>query len=381
LIDTLHISFTRNLSDQFDRWHFPGKFNHLNSRMWEIQPDWCVLDRFFVRIGGQQYSVSRSAAGLSCSDAAVRIVPIQSKSFSITVPVHGTCTFLAPTRSLNIHSGVAITAVDLTPDGTEVFSGDSQGHLFLTYIGTDPVPFNDREGPTDGFDIAACLVDPAGRRLLAASLDFRFYEYSSTEYELIGHYQGHTSALTRLHIHDSLLYSSSRDRTIIQWNSQARQPAATISLSSPINDFCFTASSAIFAACDTAVLGWDLRAGQTAVSPEYSRKDVFLSVCSENDQLSVGLENGRLVQWDLRNLSAPISEWAWFDAPLNRLQYINGHLWVGGNDGTTACVDGSAHRASIVLGTKAYAPVRDFATNGIGIWTGNGDGLLQYFDL
>jgi WD40 repeat protein len=266
----------------------------------------------------------------------------------------------------------------MTADGSEVLSGDCQGRLFLTYIGTDPVPFS---GPSLGFDIVDCLVDPGHHLFFAASLDFRIYEYSSTEYEFTGQYQGHTSALSRLRLNGTDLYSGARDRTVVQWNLQTRQKTSTVTFNSPINDFCFLPNGLIFAACDSAVLASDMRTGLPAVSPAYPRSDAFLSIAGNGDELSVGLENGKLVQWDVRNLEQPVSEWSWFDAPLNRLAYISGRLWVAGNDGTTACVDGPAQKASVVLGTRAYAPVRDFTSNGIGIWTANGEGLLQYFDL
>jgi WD40 repeat protein len=368
-----------DLSKFFLTNYAPKKLEYkVGQSMWDIQPDWSLLDTFYVRIGGKQYRLSKSPSGFACPDPSVAVQSIHARSFRISLPDGESCTFLGPKRNLDIHNGVSIGCVDVTPDGSEVLSGDSQGHLFLTHLGTEPIPFTE---PSRGFDIEDCLVDSIHNLFLAASIDFRIYQYSSTEYEFTGKYEGHTASVTRLKLHDGNLYSGSRDRTVCLWNVSTRQKTATIAFASPVNDFCFTSDDCVIAACETAALAIDIRTGQPSVSPPYSRADPFLCVDSLGDELTVGLENGKIVQWDRRNMEHPIAEWSWFDAAVNRLGYINRKLWIATNDGTAGSIDAQGQKSTILLGTRAYAPVRDFATDGLGLWTANGEGLLQYFDF
>lgn len=346
--------------------------------MWEIQPDWTMMDSFYVCAGGNEYKLTRKDDQILCKDGSVTIKAFQ-KSFTMTVPEIGTCSFIAPKNSLDIHSEKAINCVDVSPDGKEILTGDADGKLFLTHIGTDPVPL---PGPTENFGVEDCLIDAENHRFFAASADFRIYEYSATEYEYTGKYEGHRSCVNRIQLRDNTLYSGSRDRVLAFWDTQKRTRISSSTMTASVNDFCFADCGSIFTACDNGVFAVDARTGMTATSPGYKSSATFTTIATLGNDLVGGLDDGKVVQWDIRNMQEAKSEWSWYDASINKLTYNNGELWCLTNDGTGACIDVSGKKSTVILGTRSYAPLRDIAfRKQLSAWTADGEGMLVFFDF
>lgn len=346
--------------------------------MWEIQPDWTLLDRFYVRTGDSSYSLSRSGGALVCSDASVSLQVHQRRSFTITSR-EGTCTFLAPTRTLDIHSGESINCVAVSADGAEVMSGDRAGRLLLTHIGTDPIPL---PGPTPDFDVEDCCFDGSGQRWFACGGDFRIYEYSATEYQQTGAFAGHRSAVTCVRARGQRLFSGARDGCVCVWDIAARRKLATADLHSAVNDICFAGGGLVYAATEGAVRALDERTLQSAPSPPAARGRAFNSVAASGDTVVAGADDGALIACDARRPERALCEWRWYDSPVNRVRFGGGgDLWVACNDGTAARVALADKRFTAVLGTPAYAPVRDIAPRGFAVWTAGGEGALSHFEF
>jgi WD40 repeat protein len=348
--------------------------------MIEIQSDWPLLDRFYVKVSGKQYFMTRSATGLSCSDPSVAVEGLIGRSFRLILSDQPPCCFFAPKSSLDIHHGSSINCIDITPDGLEILTGDCYGRLFLTHLGTEPVPL---PGPSEGFEIEDCLVDDSHHLFFGCGGDFRIYEYSAVEYQFTGRYDGHRSSVSRIRVNGDRLFSGARDGSLCTWDIKTRKRIGTSSVHTPINDFCFTGTSSVFAAGDSGIFGIDASTGQPSVSPGFtaSPNSRINSIASCGDFLTIGMENGAVVQWDLRKLEEPICEWKWYDAPVNRVRYEDARLWVLTNDGTAACIDVAAKHALAVLGTKAYVPVRGIAFRQVSAWTCDGEGILSLFEF
>ena len=346
--------------------------------MLEPQPDWPVLDTFYVRRGDEKYVFTRSSQGITCADSAVSVQAF-GRSFRATFPNGDACSFVAPRSTLDIHNGRAVNCVDMTPDGTEILTGDCDGSLFLTHIGTEPVPL---PGPTADFGVEDCCVDPAHKLFFACGGDFRIYEFSATEYQFTARYDGHTSSVSRVQVRGDVLFSGARDRAIALWSIETKKRTSASQVMSSVNDFCFSDCGAIFAACDSGVFAVDEKTGKGAVSPPYSSDAVFNCVAARENDLTAGLENGVVVQWDVRNMQEPKAVWSWYDAPINGVVYNQDRLWCLTNDGTCACVDIGAKKATKILGTRSYAPLWDIAfRNEMTAWTADGEGILSFFEL
>ena len=346
--------------------------------MLEAQPDWPLLDSFYVRCGDAKYQFTRKSDTISCSDPAVEVQAF-GRSFRATFPGHGPCTFIAPKSTLEIHSGAAVNCIDVTQDGTEVLSGDASGRLRLTHLGTEPVPL---PGPTPDFGVEDCLIDNAHKLFFACGGDFRIYEFSATEYQFTGRYDGHKSSVTRVDVRGDVLFSGSRDRVIARWDIEQRKRVSSSTMGGPVNDFCFAECGSIFAACDNSVLAIDERTGQGAVSPGCPSGPIFNCVTSEGNNLVAGLSDGVVLHWDVRNMQEPTVSWSWYDAPVHGVVYKGGKLWCMTDDGTAACVDIGEKKALTVLGTRAYAPVLDMAFKGdVSLWTADGEGVMSLFEL
>jgi WD40 repeat protein len=272
-----------------------------------------------------------------------------------------------------------VTGIDVTSDGHEILSGSRNGKLFLTHLGTAPVPLL---GPTEGVEIEDCIVDSVHQLFFAGSADFRIYEFSATEYRFTSRYEGHTGPVTKVGVAGDQLYSGSRDRSIMIWDIGGQKRLGTIGLSAPVNGFCFCDSGLVFAACDSRVLGVDARAGGTAVSPPCNGDCDFNGIAAKGNELTAGDSTGVVIQWDVRNLEGPVAQWSWYDAPINEVAYNGGKLWVLTGDGTAAQIDMTEKRSQVILGTKAYAPLYSVAFwNQITIWTADDDGTINSFEL
>jgi len=344
--------------------------------MWEIQPEWPHLDVFFIVAGGKRIHLKRTTEGLVCADTAVAIQN-RGRSGNVTVPEQGACSFIGPKQVLGIHEGSSVNCVAVSPDGREVLSGDSEGRLFLTHVGTEPVPM---PGPTPGFGVEDCAFDPMHGLFFACGGDFRIYEYSATEYAQTGRYDGHASCVTRVRIIGDSVVSSSRDGALGFWDLATRKRTSSSVIGSPVNDLCASDCGALFVACDAGVRAVDARSGRGAPGPDYRER--CNCVAAHGDEVAVGTEGGSIGTWDVRSTAEATGEWAWYDAPVNRVQYNEGRLWCATNDGTGACVSVREKRAHAILGTRAYAPLRGIAfSKGIEAWTADGEGRLTHFEL
>ncbi|KAH0794759.1 Proteasomal ATPase-associated factor 1 [Histomonas meleagridis] len=313
----------------------------------------------------------------SCENPAVTVNQFQNHSFSITAP-EGQCTFLAPKRSLDIHKGQSINCIALSPDRMEVLSGDSSGHLYLTHLGTEPVPL---PGPTPGFDIESCIFDPSHKLFFSCGGDFRIYEFSSTEYQPTGRYDGHRSSVKSILVYGDNLYSGSHDSQVCIWDISTHKRLSSANMGHPVNDICFSSNDLIFAATEQSISAIDRRTQQSAVSPTFEKGLSFNTIASFENELVTGTDDGKVIGYDIRNLSQPFSEFSWFDSPINKLRYCVGKLWVATNDGTAACINMAEKRSYVVLGTISYVPIRDLALSELTIWTASGEGIMQNFDL
>lgn len=337
-----------------------------------------MMDSFYVSVGGKEYKLAHKGDQLQCNDSSVTVRSIR-KSFTMTVPEVGTCSFIAPNKVLDIHKGKPINCVDMSPDGKEILTGDSDGKLFLTHVGTDPVPL---PGPTEGFGVEDCLIDAENHRFFAASADFRIYEYSATEYEYTGKYEGHRSSVNRIQVRDNTLYSGSSDRVLAFWDTQKRTKISSSTMTSSVNDFCFSDCGSIFTACDGGIFAVDARTGQSTSSPGYKASASFTTIATHSNDLVAGLDDGIVVQWDIRNMQEVKSEWSWYDASINKLTYNNGNLWCLTNDGTGACIDALGKKSTVILGSRSYAPLRDITfRKQLSAWTADGEGMLLFFEF
>lgn len=348
--------------------------------MWEIQPDWKYLKSFNVSIGKSKYQIIRNGDSVTCSDSFVQIDPLPNNSFTITTK-EGQCSFIAPKNILQIHKGNSINCVDVSSDGTEVLSGDCNGHLFLTYIGTEPVPLT---GPTEDFDVEDCLFDRAHKLFFSCGGDFRIYEFSATEYEKTNRFDGHKSSVKHLAVKGDFLYSGSYDATIIQWDILKKKKLTTYKIGGRINDFCFTnENKIIIAATETNLSSIDLNTGLPAVAPNIGKTGVsFNSICTNGNDIVTCTDDGEVAIWDLRNTDHPAGIWSWYDSPINKVSYSNnGKLFCLSNDGTTAVIDIREKKSLSIYGTRAYAPAHDIAFNDVSAWVADGEGNLYNFDL
>jgi WD40 repeat protein len=347
--------------------------------MWEIQPDWPELDNFYIDVQSHHFRICKTDSGPLQSDPSVSIRRFGA-SFAVTVPSIGTCAFLAAKQYLQHHGkSVSVNCLSATPDGSEVLSGDSSGRVFLTFLGTNPVPLL---GPTPGLDIEDVLVVPRHHLFLAASGDMQIYAFSSTEYQPAGTFSGHRGSVRRMVVAGDELLSGSRDGSVIVWNINKRRQVARSELHSPANDICNSSCGAIFAACDNRVIAVDARTGLPAVSPAYQSGCDFLCIAAADDEVTAGLSNGLVVQWDVRNMQRPKAEWAWYDAPINGVAYNRGRLWAVTGEGVGASIDVEQKTSTIVLGARAYVTLRAIHfVNEISIWTADGEGLITHFEL
>ncbi|OHT15221.1 hypothetical protein TRFO_42635 [Tritrichomonas foetus] len=346
--------------------------------MWEIQPDWAQLNNFYVNHNNTKYSLTWSNGETTTSDPSIQLSNIQNRSFSITTQDGQSCAFIAPKRSLKIHNGDSVNCVDVSKDGKEILSGDSKGRLFLTYIGTDPVPL---PGPTADFDLECCIFDHTHKLFFACGGDFRIYEYSATEYQATGRYDGHKSSVKHIAVKENSLFSGSYDCSIMKWDISKRSKISTYQVNSQVNDFCFTSSDLLIAATEQRLKSIDIKTGLPAAAPNLGKSTSFNCCASFENDIVAGTNDGEVAIWDIRNTDTPVAVWSWYDSPINKLSYNGNKLWVGTNDGTAALIDVREKRSLALLGTQAYAPVRDLAYNDVSAWTADGEGTLLFFEL
>ena len=348
--------------------------------MWEIQPDWVALKSFYVSINSKRYQISRNEDNLSTQDPNIHLEQIGQRSFTITAP-EGQCSFIAPKKILKIHNNESINCVDISPATNEILSGDRKGHLYLTFLGTEPVPII---GPSEDFDVEDCLFDPAHKLFFSCGGDFRIYEYSATEYEKTNQFVGHKSSVKHLEVVDNLLYSGGYDSNIIKWDIQTKKRISTFSDNGQINDFCFTNTGILISATENQLRGIDVKSGLPAPAPNMGRPGESVavnSVATNGNDVVCGTQDGEVYVWDIRNTDTPAAMWKWYDSPINKVRYANGKLWSASNDGTMASIDIREKKSFIILGTQAYAPVNDFAFNDTNVWTADGEGGLYNFDV
>ena len=345
--------------------------------MWEIQPDWPQLNTFYIMVGDTKFHLSRIDGQVTTNDTNCDISTIQNRSFTFACS-KGQCSFYAPKKVLKIHSGDSVNCVDVSPDGHEILSGDSKGRLFLTYVGTDPVPLL---GPSDGFDVECCIFDSAHKLFFACGGDFRIYEYSATEYQEKTKLIGHKSSVKHISVLQNHLFSGSYDSTICKWDIEKSIRVSTMQMNGRVNNFCFTANDLIVAATENSLRSVDLKTGLPAAAPNFGKSASFNCVATNGDNVVAGTDDGVVALWDLRNTDQTVTTWSWYDSPINKLKYSKDRLWVATNDGTAACINLIEKKSIAILGTQAYAPVRDIAFNDFSIWTADGEGSLYYFEL
>lgn len=344
--------------------------------MFEIQPDWPVLDRFYVKFGDQSFNIVRSDGALKCTDESATINCDHNMSFSIQTK-GGSCAFISPKRKYDIHNGKSINCIDVTPNGQEILSGDSMGKLYLTYQQTEPVPLL---GPTPDFDIEDCLVDPAHKSFFSCGADFAIYEFSSVEYQFTAKMTGHASSVTHIDVVGDLLYSCGRDTMIAQWNLETHKRATSMKLGSPVNDFTFTDKGILIAATDSYLRGLESGTLKSSSAPSCDGSSKIVTVTSCGDNVVGGCDDGTIYLWDLRQPENPKATWKWYDSPINKVRYHDNKLWTMNNDGTAAAIDIENKSFRTILGTTSYAPVRDCAFNGGNIWTADGEGVITLFE-
>lgn len=348
--------------------------------MWDIQPDWKDLKSFYVCFGKSKYQIVRNDGILSCTDSSVQVDNLQKGSFTISTK-EGQCSFIAPKKIIQIHKGNSINCVDISPNGNEILSGDSKGKLFLTYIGTEPVPL---EGPTEDFDVEDCIFDPSHKLFFSCGGDFRIYEFSATEYTKTNRFDGHRSSVKHLDVKGDYLFSGSYDSTIIQWDINQKQKVTTFQIGGRINDFCFTNNNVIISATESSLVAVDLKTGLPSAAPNTgnSGSASFNSISSFNNDIVTCTDEGEVIIWDIRNTDTPAGKWRWYDSPINKVRYTNnGRLFSLSNDGTTANIDVREQKSLALLGTQAYAPAHDIAFNDVSAWVADGEGRLYNFDL
>ena len=345
--------------------------------MWEIQSDWTQLNKFYVKIGDNRYELKYLNGMTECDDKSVEIQNYQNRSFSTTTK-EGTCTFLSPKRTLDIHKGESINCVAISGDKKEVLSGDRSGHLLLTHLGTEPIPL---PGPTVDFDIEYCCFDKKDNLWFACGGDFRIYMYSATEYQQTGTFVGHHSAVTCVQVYEDKLYSASRDSLICVWDIAKNKKLSSANMHSPVNDICFTNNGLIYAATENSIRAIDQKTQQGVTSPSVEKGLSFNTIASYGNEVVVGTDNGDIISYDLRNTTNLLDEWSWYDSPINKVRFNGDKLWATTNDGTAACINLHEKQFNTILGTTSYVPIRDIAINDYTIWTASGEGILSNFEF
>lgn len=348
--------------------------------MWEIQSDWKYLKSFYVSIGDSKYQITRDGDSFSCADSNAQINPLPNNSFTISTK-EGQCSFITPKNILQIHKGNSINCVDVSENGTEILSGDCTGRLFLTYVGTEPVPLS---GPSEDFDVEDCLFDSTHKLFFSCGGDFRIYEFSASEYEKTNRFDGHKSSVKRLSVLGDFLYSGSYDSTIMKWDILKKKKVSTFQAGGRVNDFCFANNNnIIISATESNLSSVDLKTGLPAVTPNIGKTGFALnSICAYDNHIVACTDSGEVAIWDIRNTDTPAGIWSWYDSPINKVRYSpNGKLYSLSNDGTAAIIDVREKKSLAIYYVRAYTPVNDIAFNNVSAWIADGEGNLYNYDL
>lgn len=347
--------------------------------MWEIQPDWKYLKSFYVSIGNTKYQIESDGHSITCNNPSVQINPLPNNSFSI-IAKEGQCSFFLPKQILQIHKKNSINCVDVSENGEEILSGDCTGRLFLTYIGTEPVPL---PGPTEDFDIEDCIFDRAHKLFFSCGGDFRIYEFSATEYEKTNQLIGHKSSVKHLSVLGDYLFSGSYDSTIIQWDILKKKKVSTYQ-SGRVNDFCFIKDNTVLvSATENNLSSVDIKTGLPAITPNFGKEGIaFNGICAHDNDIVACTDGGEVAVWDIRKTDVPAGIWSWYDSPINKVRYSNsGNLYSLSNDGTAAIIDIREKRSLALYYIHAYSPVNDIAFNNTTAWIADGEGNLYNYDL
>ena len=333
------------------------------------------MKTFWVKLGSDKFGISLNDDIYSSNDKKIQVSTNSSNSFNVSFNGES-CTFIRPKATFDTHKDVAVNCLFASQNGEEILSGDSTGKLFLRFKNTEPVPL---EGPSDGFDIEDCFVDPETKQIYSCGGDFAIYNFGS-DYFLARKFVGHKGPVKRIMKVGGNLFSGSEDGTMKKWDLKTFQNTSTTEIGAPVTDFC-KGESAFYVCTDSFIRCVDQRTGKIIPGPDNGASESFMSIDINGDKLVTGNDSGVVSTWDVRQLGKPIAEWNWYDSMINKVRYHNNQLWVATNDGTAASIDPEKKVSTCILGTPSFEAIKALSFSTTSIFTAAATGVISEFVL
>jgi WD40 repeat protein len=191
----------------------------------------------------------------------------------------------------------AVTALALSPDGKQLFSGSRDNRLKLWNLGN----CDERHLVAHVDWVAAIVITPDGQQAVSSSRDSTIAVWSLLEGRVSRTLRGHGDRVEALAINSDLLVSGSMDSTIKVWDITTGQSLTTINNDSAVKAVAITDDNRYVASgdCNNVVKLWELTTGQEVRSLRGHTDWVeAVTFASDGSRLVSGARDNTLRVWN-----------------------------------------------------------------------------------
>jgi len=365
--------------------------------------------------------------GFQSEEGFTADIDFRTKQLRITPP-GGDMPFLfqAPTNTWKeIHLGSPINSIDISPGGELAITGSANG-LVRVWQTSDGIMRRDLRGHVA--DIACVEWFPSGKVALTGSDDLQLKIWDILKGECGATLKGHAGRITDSAIIERgrNVISCSRDGTARLWDVSTQKTIymfGQITFENGLNACCVDQSPLSLPTPTTAphakevgtegkllvvaeeagrTTGYDLRGRQRVFQTETGQA---LNCClMHGHTLLAGGNEGVIYQWDIRQLTAPLTTLQISLAPIKTLSFMRGgvrisflsvpgttpHPTITGSENAATVVPPDVHVTGSSVGTSgtttgeastSSSGQEGTTTTSSGLWVGTGDGLFMEVSL